>query len=83
MAMSTREQDLMERFKKLDITTQERLLALVEEQKGQTDFNQLMKDMDEFRERLVTKYGEGHFMSAVDMVREVREEHENDLMDSF
>lgn len=78
--MTTLEQELINRFAQLDLETKQRLLAQVEAE-GDDDFELLMQEMDEFREGLLVKYGAGHFMSVVDMIREVREEHENDLMD--
>lgn len=69
--MTTLEQELINRFAQLDLETKQRLLAQVEAE-DDDDFELLMQEMDEFRGGLLVKYGAGHFMSAVDMIREVR-----------
>jgi len=78
--MTALEQELIDRFAKLDLETKQRLLAQIESESQASEFEQLMQEMDEFREGLLVKYGSGHFVSVADMVREVREEHEDDLM---
>jgi len=71
--MDALEQELIIRFIKLDLETKQRVLNLVHK----SDFEELMESAKALQNELLEQHGE---MSVVDMVNEVRQEHENDLI---
>ena len=75
------EDELVEKFKRLDLVTKQRLLAQVDDAPQLlSDFEVWMENAKALQNELLAKYGEGHFMPVEDMVREVREERDNELL---
>lgn len=78
--MDTLEQDLIIQFIKLDLSTKQRLLALVGDEFAKLDFEEWQREAKALQNELLSKYGENHFMPVEDMVREIREERDNELL---
>ena len=78
--MDALEQELIIQFIKLDLATKQRVLSSLDsQQKNQvsSDFEDLMARAKALQDELYERHGE---MSVLDMVREVREEHEDGLI---
>lgn len=72
------EAELIEKFKRLDLATKQRLMAQVEDvTQVAIHSEQLQKQADMLHDELLRRHG---LMSVSDIVNEVREEHENDLI---
>jgi len=73
--MTLLEQDLIARFAELDLATKQRLLAQVDMERGQAvDIDDWLRRVAQFRETL---HPATPFMSAVDMIREIRDEDDD------
>lgn len=73
--MNTIEQDLIARFAELDLATKQRLLTQVEIEKAQAvDIDDWLMRVAQFREKL---HPATPFMSAVDVIREIRDEDDD------
>ncbi len=78
--MDALEQELIIQFIKLDLATKQRVLSSLESQpknQASSDFEDLMTRAKALQDELYEQHGD---MSVVDMVREVREEHEDGLI---
>ncbi|MCU0481012.1 MAG: hypothetical protein MUE54_07345 [Anaerolineae bacterium] len=75
--MDALEQELIIRFIKLDLATKQQVLALADKPHESSDFDELMRMSKALQDELLEQHGE---MSVVDMVNEVRQEHEDDLI---
>jgi len=78
--MDALEQELIIRFIKLDLETKQRLLDLVGDEFAKLDTQQWLEQVTQLQNELLAKYGENHFMPVEDMVREIREERDNELL---
>jgi hypothetical protein len=78
--MSILEHDLVERFKKLDVATQQRLLSQVEELPApKFNFADWLQRVESFEKRLAPAVP---FMSAEDIIRQIREGYDEDTSGS-
>lgn len=78
--MDALEQELIIQFIKLDLATKQRVLSSLDSQRKNhvsPDFEDLMARTKALQDELYEQHGE---MSVLDMVREVREEHEDGLI---
>ena len=67
------EEELIEKFKKLDLATKQQLIAQVEDvtvTPSQTDFEVWLQKVEAFEKRLTPKVP---FLDAVEAVRQIRE----------
>lgn len=75
--LQTLEEELIEKFKQLDLATKQRLIAQVEDvSASQSDFEIWLKKVEAFEKRLAPKVP---FLDAVEAVRQIREESDDDL----
>ena len=71
------EEELIEKFKKLDLATKQQLIAQVEDvSPSQTDFDVWLQKVEAFEKRLTPKVP---FLDAVEAVRQIREETDDNL----
>lgn len=71
------EAELIEKFKRLDLATKQRLMAQVEDvTPSPTDFDVWLQKVEAFEKRLAPQVP---FLDAVEAVRQIREEDDDDI----
>jgi hypothetical protein len=82
--MSALEQELIARIRKLDAEKQRQVLNFVQKiEAPETSLGAWLKDIDSLREELIAKYGTMHFPGVAELLNEIREERDNDILNSL
>jgi len=71
-------------IRKLDEEQKRQILDYIQVvEKPKSSLAAWLDEIDLLREELTAKYGKLHFPSAVDMINEMREERDNDILNSL
>jgi hypothetical protein len=72
--MSALEQELFDKIRKLDEAHQKQLLQIVDNMQPKPfDFDEWMRQVEEFQAKLRAEYGEDHVFGTLDLLHEMRQ----------